>query len=118
MAFLTPSLLYCFLYFLALQTLVWFSTNLQFVNEDLAAKSFWIMIVLSLPTSICAYYGSKFGYAAFNESAWAIRFFGFSMSYLVFPVLTWFLLGESMFTMKTMLCVTLSFVIIAIQIWM
>jgi hypothetical protein len=38
------------------------------------------------------------------------------MSYLTFPLLTWWLLNESMFTMKTMLCVTLSFMIIAIQL--
>lgn len=115
---LTPSLLYCFLCFFVMQFTIWFSTNLQFVNEELAQKSFIIMLTLSIPTSIAAYYGAKFGYQAFNESAWSIRFFGFAMSYLIFPVLTWWLLGESMFTLKTMLCVSLSFIIIAIQIWM
>ena len=118
MSFLTSNLFYCFLCFLALQFTVWFSTNLQFVSEDLQSKSFYVMLALSIPTSIVAYYGSKYGYAAFEESVWAVRFFAFAMSYLIFPVLTWWLLGESMFTMKTMLCVALSFVIIAIQIWM
>lgn len=112
-----PNLVYCFLCFLLLQCTVWFSTNLQFVSEDLQSKSFYVMLALSLPTSIAAYYGSKYGYAAFNESAWSVRFFAFSISYLVFPVLTWMLLGESMLTAKTITCVLLSFLIIAIQVW-
>jgi hypothetical protein len=35
----------------------------------------------------------------------------------VFPILTWFILGESMFTTKTMLCLSLSILIILIQIF-
>ena len=118
MSFLSSNLFYCFLFFIALQFTVWFSTNLQFVSEDLQSKSFYIMLALSIPTSIVAYYGSKYGYAAFGGSVWSVRFFAFAMSYLIFPVLTWWLLGESMFTLKTMLCVALSFIIIAIQVWM
>ena len=76
------------------------------------------MLMLSIPTSIAAYYATKYGYSAFGGSVWSVRFFAFAMSYLIFPVLTWWLLGESMFTLKTMLCVMLSFVIIAIQVWM
>ena len=76
------------------------------------------MLVLAIPTSIAAYYGTKFGYIAFNESAWSVRFFGFALSYLTFPILTWWFLGESMFNIKTMICIALSFVIIAVQLWL
>ncbi len=112
------NMLYCFLCFMALHIAVWFSTNLQLVNDELAAKSFQVMLILAVPTSIAAYYGTKFGYAAFGESAWSVRFFGFALSYLTFPILTWWLLGESMFTVKTALCVILSFTIVAIQVYM
>jgi hypothetical protein len=98
--------------------MIWFSTNLQLVSDELSAKSFQIMLVLAIPTSIAAYYGTKFGYIAFNESAWSVRFFGFALSYLTFPILTWWFLGESMFNIKTMICIALSFVIIAVQLWL
>jgi len=38
------------------------------------------------------------------------------LSYLTFPLLTWYFLHESMFTAKTMVCVGLAFVIALIQL--
>jgi hypothetical protein len=35
----------------------------------------------------------------------------------VFPILTWWLLKESMFTPKTMVCIALSFLIVCIQVF-
>lgn len=94
---------------------VWFSTNLQLVSSSSSSRSFFIMLALAVPTSMLAYYGTRFGFAAFNESAWSIRFFAFAISYLVFPVLTWWFLGETIFTLKTMLCVILSLLILLVQ---
>lgn len=118
MPFFSSSLLYCFLCFLLLHVFAWFSTNLQLVSHDVASKSFLVALALAVPTTLLAYFGTKFGYEALDESAWGVRFFAFAVSYLAFPFLTWWFLGESMFTMKTMLCVALSFAIMAIQIWM
>ena len=73
---------------------------------------------LAIPTSLLAYYATRIGYSALGDSVWSLRFIGFGTSYLVFPVLTWLLLGESMFNLKTMLCIGLSFVIVGIQLWM
>jgi len=115
---INANLLYCFLCFLLFYIGVWFSTNLQLVNDSLAAKSFPIMLTLAIPTAMLAYYGTRFGSAAFGGSAWSIRFFAFAISYFVLPLLTWWLLGESIFTVKTMLCICLSFVILMIQLYM
>ncbi len=103
--------------FIVLHTLVWFSTNLQFVNDKLAEKSFQIMLGCSLPISLLAYYGSRFTYDAMENSAWSVRFIAFGTSYLIFPILTWLLLKESMFTPKTITCIGLSALIVAIQIF-
>ncbi|MDB4337453.1 hypothetical protein OAA09_00385 [bacterium] len=103
--------------FVALHTLVWFSTNLQFVNDKLADKSFQIMLGCSLPISLLAYYGSRFTYEAMEESAWSVRFIAFGTSYLVFPLLTWWMLKESIFMPKTMICIALSFLILGIQLF-
>ena len=104
--------------FLVTHSLVWFSVNLQFVSGEWADKSLLITLVIGIPTSLAAYYASRYGYMALEESAWGVRFLGFGTSYLVFPILTWFLLGESMFTLKTTICIFLSVLILLIQIFM
>lgn len=110
-------LLYSVILFILCQALVWFSTNLQFVNEYWKSKSLVISLVLSLPLTACAYYASRYGYEALDNSAWGVRFLGFGMSYLVFPILTYFLLGESFLTAKVIICTLLSICILLVQIY-
>lgn len=104
-------------FFTLLHCLVWFSTNTQFMDQDIKNRSLEIAMLLSIPTTLLAYYGSKFTYAALAESVWAIRFIGFGTSWLVFPVLTWVLIGESMFTPKTLICTFLALCIISVQLF-
>ena len=115
---MTINLVYSCLLFLILHVCVWFSSNSQFMSEQWSSKSFYIMLSVSIPISLCAYYASKLGYSELGDSAWGVRFLAFGTSYLVFPVLTYLLLGESMFTLKTLICVALSLIIISIQIWL
>ena len=115
---MTANFLYCIVIFLLMHVCVWFSTNLQLVSSAASDKSLLIAICLAVPTTLLAYFGTKFGYQALGESAWGVRFFAFAISYVTFPFLTWWFLGESMFTMKTMLCIALSFLIMAIQVYL
>jgi hypothetical protein len=112
----SANLLYCFLCFMALQIGAWFSTNLQLTGYP-ENKALTIAMLLAVPTTLLAYYGTKFGYAAF-DSAWSVRFFVFAVSYLIFPMLTWWFLGETMFTIKTMSCIALSIIIILVQVYL
>ena len=107
----------CFILFLLLHTCVWFSTNMQFMENITSFQSMLVCIALAIPTSLFGYYASKATFQAF-ESVWAIKLFGFGMGYVVFPALTWVLLKESPFTLKTMLCISLSFAIIGIQLFL
>ena len=116
--YLSIKLVYSILLFIVLHICVWFSANTQLISEEWRDRSFLIMLILAIPTAVLAYYGTRNGYVALGESAWGVRFLAFGISYLVFPVLTFLLLGESMFTVKTMTCVSLSCLIIFIQIWM
>lgn len=109
-------LLYSIALFILCHTLVWFSTNLQFVSDYWKSKSLLIALVISLPLTACAYYASRFGYDAL-DSAWGVRFLGFGLSYLVFPILTYFLLGESFLTAKVIVCTLLSICILIVQIY-
>ena len=104
--------------FTLLHVLVWFAANTQFISEEWRSKSLYLSVGLAIPISIVAYFGTRYAYEAFGDSAWGSRFLAFGISYLVFPIITSVLLGESMFTLKTLLCVILSFAIISIQIFL
>lgn len=99
----------------AAQTLVWFQLYSQYVWKWWADKPLHAALIYGIPASLCFWYATRMIVDSTSE-AWTARLLGFGMSYLTFPLLTWWLLNESMFTMKTMLCVTLSFMIIAIQL--
>lgn len=105
------------LLFMLMHITVWWATNAQFIDGFSRTKAFLLSLALSLPITLLAFQASRMVYESLDESAWAARFVGFGVSYLVFPVLTWFFLGESMFTLKTMTCIGLSCVILAIQIF-
>ncbi len=95
--------------------LIWFTLNLQFVEGWRGSpKIWWVIIGLAIPTSILSAMATRALYISL-DSVWSIRFVGFGTSYLVFPVMTWVLLGESMFTLKTISCILLSILIVVIQ---
>ena len=103
------------MFFLCGQTSVWFGTNSQLVWKWWADKPLTASILFGLPAAMFFWYGTKYAFQAMDE-LWGPRFLVFGMSYVSFPILTWWLLNESMFTPKTIICVLLSFVIMAIQI--
>ena len=111
------NLIYGVLLILILQALAWVSANGQFSEYFKNYNTLLICLTLAIPISLCGYFGSKYLYAHMS-SVWSVRFIGFGLSYLVFPFMTWFLLGESMFTLKTTICIFLSFCIILIQVLM
>lgn len=95
----------------------WFGNSLQFMSRWWEARPLTTVIIFSVPTGLSAVFAMRYAYRGFGDSLWAARFLGFSASWLVFPILTWALLGESMFTSKTMICMMLSFLIMAVQIY-
>ena len=111
------NLLYGFLLFTFVHILVWISTNAQFSDFFKDYNTLFMSAVLAVPISIFAYYGSRFMFAE-SGSAWTIRFLASSIGYVIFPIMTWYFLGESMFTVKTILCIILAVCIILIQVFM
>ena len=73
-------------------------------------------VLIGVPTSVAFWYAWKM-VSETTGSVWSARFIGSSTGFVVFPVLTWFILGESMLTTKAMLCFSLSILIILIQIF-
>jgi len=103
-------------FLIAGQILVWFMNNSQFAWEWWKDKPIFTCLIYCFPASLLFWYGSKYSYAGLGE-AWGSRLLGFGVSYLTFPILTYLILKESMFTPKTLACVFLSFCIIGIQIF-
>ena len=104
----------CLLFF-GLHGLVWLTTNLQFIGPEWVARSLPAAVILSIPTTLVAYYATRYTHSGLDGTVWGTRFVGFSTSWLVFPVMTWALLGESPFEPKTLLCTALSVAIVLIQ---
>ena len=97
------------------QILIWFSTNSQLVEGWSKTSAIYICAGLALPISFITFYATKVGFDALG-SLWSLRLLAFGMSYIAFPALTWFFLKESPFSVKTMSCIGLSVIIIAIQV--
>ncbi len=106
----------CCLFILG-QTLAWFQNNSQFVWEWWEDRPLLAVGLFSFPVGLCFWFGIKIAYEAMGGVVWGPRFLIFALSYLTFPLLTWHFLGESMLTPKTLVCVFLSFLIIAVQLF-
>ena len=101
--------------FIFSQILIWYQLNSQLVWKWAEGyKSMLWMSLLGIPISALMWYCTKWGYVGFG-SLWAVRFMGFATSMMVFPIMTYFYLGEPM-TMKTILSLGLAIIIMLLQL--
>lgn len=98
------------------QILGWFQLNSQYLSEWWKDKPIVAALCMGVPTSIAFWYAWRAVVQA-TDSVWAARFIGSSTGMILFPILTWCLLGESMFTAKTMICLALAIIIMLIQVF-
>ena len=98
------------------QVIGWFQLNAQYLSSWWAGKPWLAAIILGIPCSMAFWYSWRM-IVDETGSAWTARFIGSSAGLIVFPILTWFLLGETMFTPKTMICLSLAVLIILIQLF-
>ena len=101
--------------FIISQVLIWYQLNSQLVWKWAESyKSMMWMSLLGIPISILMWYCTKIGYIGFG-SLWAVRFMGFATSMLVFPIMTYFYLGEPM-TLKVITTILLAIIIMILQL--
>ena len=105
------------LLFVLAHILSWLQLNMQFISEWWQGKGMLSVIVFGTPCGLLFWYGWGTATESLDKSVWGARFLSFGLSYLTFPIMTHYFLGESMFTTKTMTCVLLSFAIIFVQIY-
>ena len=94
----------------------WFQLNAQYLSDWWSNRPWSAALFIGMPCSVAFWYSWKFIVDA-TGSVWTARFIGSSAGLIIFPILTWFLLGESMFTPKTMICFSLAILIILIQLF-
>ena len=101
--------------FLIGNILIWYQLNSQLVWEwAKGTKSMWIMSLLGIPISLLMWLCTKWGYIGFG-SLWAVRWLAFGSSMLVFPLMTYFHLGETI-TLKTLISIILAIIIMLLQL--
>lgn len=110
-------LYYGMLLFLLGQTLAWFQSNSGIITEDNATKAIIIAAAFAPVTTLSFAIGTKWMYAEM-DSLWSIRFITFGIGYLVFIPLTWYFLGEEMFTAKNGISFLLCVALLLIQAFM
>lgn len=113
--FFNGSMLWAMAFFCIGHIFSWYTTNSQFVWEFWKDKPLLANIVFGIPAGMMFWYGTKYLMQSIPE-LWTVRFTAAVISYSVFPFMTWFYMNESMFTIKTMLCVFLALTILIIQI--
>ena len=106
---------YTTLLFMLANIIIWYQLNSQLVWKWAEGwKSMWIMSLLGIPISLLLWQCTKIGYIAFGN-LWAVRFMSFAISMLVFPVMTYFYLGEPM-TLKVWVTLLLAIIIMLLQL--
>ena len=95
--------------------LIWYQLNSQLVWKWAEGyKSMLWMSLLGIPISMLMWYCTKIGYIGFG-SLWSVRFMGFATSMMVFPIMTYFYLGEPM-TLKVIATLILALIIMILQL--
>jgi len=74
------------------------------------------MALAGLPIGYLVILASREMVSLYNGETWPNRIIGFSIGVIVFSILAWVILKEPM-TTKTMICLSLSFVILLIQLF-
>ena len=101
--------------FIVTQIAIWYQLNSQLVWKWAEGyKSMWWMSLFGVPISLLLWYCTKIGYIGFGN-LWAVRFMGFATSMLVFPIMTYFYLGETI-SLKIVVTIILSLIIMLIQL--
>ena len=95
--------------------LAWFQFNSQFVWEWWKDRPIISNVIFAIPMGFCFWYAIKY-IVEDTSLLWTSKLIGFGVSNVVFAILTYAFLKESILVPKTLICLLLSVAIIGIQI--
>ena len=103
------------LFFTLGNIIAWFQFNSQFVWDWGKDKPMLSNFIFAIPMGLCFWYAIKY-IVEDTGLLWTSKLIGFGGSNVIFAVLTYFLLKESILVPKTLVCLFLSVLIIGIQV--
>jgi len=95
--------------------LAWFQFNSQFVWEWWKDKPILSNVIFAIPMGLCFWYAIRY-IVEDTGLLWTSKLVGFGISNVIFAILTYALLKESILVPKTLICLFLSVIIIGIQV--
>ena len=98
------------------QILAWFQSNSGILGGWLAQNYVYVAIIFGPIVSVLFATGTKMMYDT-GISLWSIRFLCFGLGYAVFIPLTWYFLGEEVFTVKNIISFILCIALISTQVF-
>ena len=102
--------------FVLANILAWFQFNSQFVWKWFEDRPIMTNCIFAIPMGIIFWHAVK---SVVNESGelWTSKLIGFGVGNIVFAILTWYFMKESILTPKTLMSMTLASAIIGIQVF-
>ena len=79
-------------------------------------KYLWVILISSVPLSWCYIKSVEHFITAFNGQLWPSRLIGFGLGITIFSIMSHYMFKEP-FTPKTIVCIGLGLIIIALQIF-
>ena len=102
--------------FIVGQIVAWFQSNSGIIGEPFKSNYVLIALILGPIVSLLFVHATIMLYE--TMPLWSIRFTTFAIGYLIFIPLTWYFLGEEVFTLKNTISFLLCCAIISIQFFM
>lgn len=103
-------------FFLIGNVIAWIQFNGQFVWEYFKDKPLVSNLIFAVPMGMCFWYAVK-NIVEASGQLWTSKLLGFGVSNIVFAIMTYVFMRESIFTAKTMACLFLASLIIFIQLY-
>lgn len=103
------------LFYLLGGTLAWFQNNLWQIFPWWKDRPGMTIALFCFPVGTLMFFSWQ-KFVLHFDNTWSARMMFFCLSYITFPFLTYYFLNESMFTLKNISCILLSFIIMYIQI--
>lgn len=112
----TKELLIGVVLFFVAQSMAWYQTNGQFVNEWVKNHPIIVSALFGIPVGMGYIYGTSYIVQAFDGYLWPVRIMGFVTGIVSFTALTYLHLKEGI-TIKTGVILCLATVIVILQVF-
>ena len=109
------SILFVFVIYVLSQAFTFYQLQGHLWNDWIKRNPF-IMSLIGLPVSYLVILASREMVSLYDGQTWPNRIIGFSIGVFVFGIMSWVLLKEPV-NLKTIVCLSLSFIILCIQLF-